>query len=151
VIDIIDFEFDDGDQIAEAKQFLRIRQANERPTGVVVEEAGVKDSNHVEAIIFGTVPKGVSSPWGLTTRTTEPTVAPRLSAMSWPRTIGGMAATRCCTSARESARESGDDGVFVDAMFASAEFDCAITVLASSKGAAEPCFTELSKSPTLRS
>src|ERR1700692_4800327 len=56
------------------------------------------------------MPKGVSSPCGLVTRTTEPTVAPRLSAMSLPRMMGGMAATRAWTAAREWGEEGWDCG-----------------------------------------
>src|SRR5437879_4616501 len=55
---------------------------------------------------LGTMPKGVSSPCGLVTRTTDPTVAPRASAMSLPGIMGGIAATRCWTP--ES--KSGDVG-----------------------------------------
>src|SRR5580704_6974502 len=43
---------------------------------------------------LGTMPKGVSSPCGLVTRTTEPTVAPSSSDISFPRIMGGMAAMR---------------------------------------------------------
>ena len=52
---------------------------------------------------LGTIPNGVSSPCGLVTNTTEFTAAPRSEAMSLPSTIGGIAATRLCTSAKESA------------------------------------------------
>ncbi len=48
------------------------------------------------------MPNGVSSPCGEVTSTTDPTVAPISSAMSLPRIIGGIAATRCCTPARSS-------------------------------------------------
>src|ERR1039458_3093210 len=51
---------------------------------------------------FGTMPNGVNSPCGEVTSTTDPTVAPISSAMSLPRMIGGIAATRCCTPVKSS-------------------------------------------------
>ena len=94
------------------------------------------------------MPKGVSSPCGLVTSTTEPTVAPRLSAMSLPRTMGGMAATRCCTPASES----GDWSVGADASCLAEGVEPRDSqAIWSSSGAAEPSFTEFSRSPTWRS
>src|SRR5215472_6095274 len=59
---------------------------------------------------LGTVPNGVSSPCGLVTSTTDPTIAPRFSAISCPSTIGGIAATRARTAARESGDSGGAEG-----------------------------------------
>ena len=53
LVDVVDFELEDGDQIAEAEQFLCVGEADEGPTGVVVEETGVENSDHVEAVVFG--------------------------------------------------------------------------------------------------
>ena len=115
------------------------------------------------------MPNGVSSPCGLVTSTWEPTVAPRLSAMSLPSTIGGMAATRCRTPARESGDPSAgrallparfDSGVDpadpagaarVAGPEPSEDGDEPGSVRLSSNAVAEPSFTVLSKSPTLRS
>ena len=46
----------------------------------------------LKRLYLGTMPKGVSSPCGLVTVTTEPTVAPSWSAMSLPRMMGGSEA-----------------------------------------------------------
>ena len=46
----------------------------------------------LKRLYLGTMPKGVSSPCGLVTVTTEPTGAPSWSAMSLPRMIGGSEA-----------------------------------------------------------
>src|ERR1700680_1044063 len=119
------------------------------------------------------MPNGVSSPCGLVTSTTEPTVAPRLSAISLPSTIGGMAATRCRTPAEDSGDPSaGAERALLPAAFdsgvdpAGADADGAARVAGPevsedgdefgsvplfSNAVAEPSFTVLSKSPTLRS
>src|SRR5689334_19293193 len=66
-------------------------------------------------VYFGTGPKGVSSPSGLVTVTTEPTFTPSSSAISLPSKTGGIAARRCSAAASESALSPEDEGVLVSA------------------------------------
>jgi hypothetical protein len=98
---------------------------------------------------FGTMPNGVSSPCGEVTSTTDPTVAPSSSAISLPRMIGGIAATRRCTPARSS----GDSACVERAPSpAVVDFEAGVTTLgASSSAAADPRVTAFSRSLTLRS
>ena len=105
-------------------------------------------------VYFGTVPNGVSSPWGLVTTTTDPTVAPRLSAISLPRTIGGMAVTLWFTAESESGGWAGLTplpAVFGSGSGVTVCGGGGISASRSSKASADPCFTELSRSPTWRS
>src|ERR1700730_6694897 len=53
LVDVVHFKFDNGNQVSQAEQLLRIRQADERPTGVIVEEARIENSYYVETIVFG--------------------------------------------------------------------------------------------------
>ena len=111
-------------------------------------------------LYLGTMPNGVSSPCGLVTSTTEPTVAPSSSAMSLPRMIGGMAATRSARGKIESATLCVADavrvvrsrlsvaGVLQGSLMLGALGISAVQFLRAS---ADPIFTELSRSLTLRS
>src|SRR6202043_3995995 len=58
LVNVVHLEFEYGNQVSEAEQLLRIREANEGPTGVVIEEAGVENPYHVETIVFGDSPEG---------------------------------------------------------------------------------------------
>jgi hypothetical protein len=53
LVDVVDFEFDDRDEIAEAEEALRVGEAGEGPRGIVIVEAGVEDSRDAEAGVFG--------------------------------------------------------------------------------------------------
>ena len=58
LVDVVNFEFDYGDQVAQAEEALRVGEAGEGPGGIVVVEAGVEDSDYAEAAVFGNHAEG---------------------------------------------------------------------------------------------
>ncbi len=52
-IDVVEFELEDGDDVAESEELLGVGEADEGPGGIVVVEAGVEDSCDAEANVFG--------------------------------------------------------------------------------------------------
>ena len=87
----------------------------------------------LKRLYLGTMPKGVSSPCGLVTVTTEPTLAPNSSARSLPRMMGGREA---------GAVEDDSDSVVAGGRSCGG---------VSSSDAAEPCLTVSRIALTLRS
>ena len=85
---------------------------------------------------LGTMPKGVSSPCGLVTVTSDPTVAPSWSAMSLPSTIGARDEVMRAERGLGSSESEGVRSVVGAAV-------------ASTSAAAEPILTEFNRSLTL--
>src|SRR5215831_10452704 len=82
---------------------------------------------------LGTMPKGVSSPCGLVTVTTEPTVAPSWSAISLPSTMGASEAVSFA----------------VYGLVSSEVPDEALVVAADDRASEDPQRTEFNRSLTL--
>ncbi len=53
LVDVVDFEFHDRDQVAQAEQLLCVGEAGEGPTRVVIEEAGTENSDDAETVVLG--------------------------------------------------------------------------------------------------
>ncbi len=118
LIDVIDFEFDYGDEIAEAEQGLGVGEAGEGPGGVVVVEAGVENSYHAEAAVFRDHAEGRELALRAGDQDDGAYVGAEIVHMSLPRMIGGMAEMRALTSVRVSKGVFGGSGVGALASFA---------------------------------
>ncbi len=62
LVDVIHLEFNHRGNVSNRNNILRRTQAGEGPCSVVIVEAGIEDSNHAEALIFGNDPKGSEVP-----------------------------------------------------------------------------------------
>jgi len=51
-VDVVEFELEDGDNVAESEELLSVGEADEGPRGIVVVEAGVEDSGDAESNVF---------------------------------------------------------------------------------------------------
>ena len=57
-VDVVEFELEDGDDVAESEELLGVGESDEGPGRIVVIEAGVEDSGDAEANVFGNHAEG---------------------------------------------------------------------------------------------